>query len=105
TTFAREINPSNRIEMGIEGALNTLDASLQLALETGGVPRPISVPNSNVSVTERRGEAFIAHVAHLSPHWALESRLATEASRLSFSGDTTQSVALHFIKPSLQLTR
>ena len=37
--------------------------------------------------------------------WTLDSRLTGEASRLSFTGDTNQSVALAYLKPSLQLTR
>ena len=37
--------------------------------------------------------------------WSLDSRLAAETSRLSFTGDTEQSVSLTYVKPRVQLTR
>ena len=94
----------HRIEAGAEGALNTLDQGLMLTLNLGGGAFPIPVPNSNLRVTERRGEAYVADSWTLG-RWTLESRLTGEASRLVFTGDTNQTVSVSYLKPSFQLTR
>jgi len=103
-TFARELL-RGRFEYGAELALNTLDAAMDLTLDLGDGPFPIHVPNSDVRVEEKRGEAFASYGLPLAPGWALDTRLAVENSRLSFSGDAQQSVRLSFVKPRLQLTR
>ena len=103
-TLARASGPHHRFEAGAEAAINTLDQRLALTLDLGGGPFPIPIPNANLSVTERRGEAYVADTWTIG-RWSLETRLTGEASRLSFTGDTNQSVALTYLKPSLQLTR
>ncbi|MFL6550990.1 MAG: TonB-dependent receptor plug domain-containing protein [Povalibacter sp.] len=102
--FARSLGQSNRLEFGIEGALNTLDADLDLSGVFGGVTVPIEVPNANISLDEKRSEAYVSHSWHAGP-WSAESRLAAEVSRLEFTGDVEQVVDLSYIKPSLQLSR
>ena len=103
-TFARSVN-LGRIEFGAEAAVNTLDGEQLLTIDTGDGPEPVVLPNANLSVEETRGEAFVSHVWRLDDSWSLESRLTAETSRLSFSGDTEQSVSLTFVKPRMQLTR
>jgi hypothetical protein len=103
-TFSRQL-PAGRLETGAEIALNTLDGAMELALDLGAGPLPIPVPNSNLSVQEKRAEAFVSHAWTLNERWSLDSRLAAETSRLDFTGDTEQSVALNFLKPRVQLTR
>lgn len=102
--LARGFGDSHRFEMGAEGAINTLDQQLALTLDLGQGPFPIPIQNANLSVTERRAEAYAADTWTLG-RWVLESRLTGEASRLSFTGDTNQSVGLSYLKPSVQLTR
>jgi outer membrane receptor protein involved in Fe transport len=99
-TFARDVRVG-RLELGAEAAVNTLEGEQQLI--ANGLP--VILPNANLSVEETRGEAFVAHVWKLSDLWSLDSRLAAETSRLSFSGDTEQSVSLTYVKPRVQLTR
>lgn len=105
TTLARNLSAAHRLEIGIEGALNTLDAQLDIEQAFGGVPFTPFVLNGNVDIEERRGEAFISHIWRPSARWSLESRLAGELSHLGFSGDTNQSVHFAFAKPSMQLVR
>jgi len=105
TTLARDLSTAHHLEIGAEGAINTLDARLALDLDLGAGPFPIPVPNSNLSVVERRGEAFVSHVWRPGRPWSVETRLAGEISGLSFTGDTDQSVSLSFLKPSIQVTR
>jgi outer membrane receptor protein involved in Fe transport len=104
TTLARPLGTSHRFEVGVEAAINTLAQQLFLTLDQGGGPFPIPIQNANLIVTERRAEAYLADTWTMG-RWTLESRLIGEASRLSFTGDTDQSVALAYLKPSLQLTR
>jgi outer membrane receptor protein involved in Fe transport len=104
TTFARPLGESQRIEFGIEGAQNTLDADLDLSGIFANVEVPIQIPNANISLDEKRAEAFVAHAWHAGP-WSTEVRLAGESSRLDFTGDVEQIVDLSYLKPSLQLTR
>jgi outer membrane cobalamin receptor len=103
-TFARNLTVG-RLELGGELAVNTLDGEMDLTADEGGGPVPVDVPNANLSVKENRGEAFVSHAWQINPDWSLDSRLAAEASRLSFTGDTEQSVSLTYVKPRVQLTR
>jgi hypothetical protein len=103
-TFARELE-RGRIEIGGEIAVNSLDGELVLTQDLGAGPVPIDVPNANLSVEENRGEAFVANVWRISRNWSLDSRLAAETSRLSFTGDTEKSASLTYVKPRVQLTR
>jgi hypothetical protein len=96
---------AGRLETGGELALNTLDGAMQLAFDAGAGPIPIPVSNANLSIEERRAEAFVGHAMTLGPRWSLDSRLAAETSRLDFSGDTRQTVSLTYLKPRVQLTR
>jgi hypothetical protein len=103
-TFMRPI-ASGRFETGVEAALNTLDADMDLTLDLGEGPAPIEVPNADVRVEEKRVEAFASFGMPLAPNWSLDSRLAVETSRLGFTGDAQQTVALTYVKPRVQLTR
>jgi hypothetical protein len=103
-TFARSLT-KGRLEFGAEAAVNTLDNESELTLDTGTGPVAVDIANANLSVEETRGEAFVSHAWHFSERWSLDSRLAVESSRLSFSGDTDQSVSLTYVKPRVQLTR
>jgi outer membrane receptor for ferrienterochelin and colicin len=96
---------SGRLEIGAEAAINTLDGRTALTFDDGTGPDPVELPNADLSVKETRGEAFVSHVWRLDENWSLDSRLAAETSRLSFTGDTEQSVSLTYVKPRVQLSR
>lgn len=91
---------NQRIEIGAEGAFNSLDAELDLVED--GVP--LSIPNANVLVEETRGEAFVVHTLRPAERWSVETRLAGETSTLEFEGDANQSVELSYFKPSFQVS-
>ena len=103
-TIARDL-ATGRLEFGAEAAVNTLDAHTALTFDEGAGPDPVDLPNADLRVKETRGEAFVSHVWRLADRWSLDSRLAAETSRLSFTGDTEQSVSLSYVKPRVQLTR
>jgi hypothetical protein len=103
--LARALGEAQRIEVGLETAVNTLDAGLAASVEAGGVLYPLHPANSNVLIEEKRAEAFLNHSWRIDANWSLDGRLAGEFSRLDFSGDSNQVVDLAYAKPSLQLTR
>jgi hypothetical protein len=103
-TFRRGIG-AGRLEAGGEIAVNTLDGSSDLNVDVGAGPTPVSVPNANLSVKETRAEGFASYATPLDADWSFDARLAAETSRLQFTGDTEQSVALTYLKPRLQFTR
>jgi len=104
-SLARDLGASQRVELGIETALNTLDAVLVATQDYGTGTLPVEVPNSNVLIEEKRAEIFVNHSWRMDERWSLDWRLAGEFSRLDFSGDSNQVVDLAYAKPSVQLTR
>lgn len=102
--FARPVGPRRQLQLGVEGAFNTLDAALDVSGEYGGVPVHIEVPNANMRVNERRGESFVSY-SWAGARWSTEARLAGEISHLDFSGDAEQTTDLSYLKPSWQLAR
>jgi outer membrane receptor protein involved in Fe transport len=104
-TLTRDVSASHRFEGGIEGAVNTLDQRLLRTLDLGSGSFPLPIPNSNLAVQEQRGDAHLIHRWTPNQRWTVETQLAGEVSRLSFTGDTDQSVSLAYLKPSLQVTR
>lgn len=104
-TLSRQLDPVHRIEFGGEGAINTLASALELIEDDGSGPTQTFIPNSNVTVEEERAEFFGVHTWRPNDQWSVESRLAWEASTLTFTGDADQTTELAFWKPSLQLTR
>jgi outer membrane receptor protein involved in Fe transport len=83
------------LEFGGEGALNTLDS--QSALVENGVA--VFLPASDVSVEERRAEAFAIATWQIAPTLSLEAGGRAERSRLTQSGDSNLSKSLSYLKP------
>lgn len=103
-TLARAFG-EHRVEVGGEGAFNSLDASLIFTLDDGSGPVVQSIQNSNVLVEEERAEIFAVHSWRPNDDWAVETRLTGERSTLTFTGDTNKTVELAFFKPSFQVSR
>ncbi|MCA3753266.1 MAG: TonB-dependent receptor [Phenylobacterium sp.] len=98
--FRRTASPTLNLEAGIEGALNTLDSVTSLRINNGLVP----LPAANVTVEERRGEAFAVAVVRASPQLAFEFGLRHEASTVTSSGDVALEKSLSFTKPRVTVT-
>lgn len=103
--FSRALSQQHRIELGAEGAFNTMDATLSFSRDAGSGPVLVPIPNSNVLVEEERAELFGVYTWRPSDNWSVEGRLAWETSTLNFEGDANEEVELNYWKPSLQLTR
>ncbi len=106
--LARNFGAPHRIETGVEGAFNTLDAQTSFTRDTGAGPVPQFIPNSNVLIEEERAEFFGNYTWRPNDVWSVEARLAWETSTLTFDAINPaddQEVELNYWKPSLQLTR
>ena len=103
-TFTRALG-RGQLETGGEIAINTLDGTSDLTEDVGAGPVPIDLPNADLSVEENRAEGFVSYATPLDDNWSFDARLAAETSRLSFTGDTEQSVSLTYVKPRVQFTR
>jgi len=99
------IAEGQRLQIGAEGAFNSLDARLRLANTVGGVTTPVALAAANVLVEEARAEAFVTHLWSPADNWSIETTAAFETSTLTQSGDTSLETELSFWKPSLQITR
>ncbi len=87
-------------ETGVEGAFNHLD-SLTTVSENGVAK---DLPAANVTVEEKRGEAFARGTWRPDPSLTLEAGLRFEASRISSDGDVALEKSLSFIKPRAAVT-
>ncbi|HZF42957.1 MAG TPA: TonB-dependent receptor plug domain-containing protein [Sphingomonadaceae bacterium] len=92
------------VEVGAEGALNSLDSDVQLfGIGEGGARTRIDLPVDQAKVEEYRGEAFVNAGRKLAPNLRVDAGLTFEASRLTVTGDTEAERSLRFLKPSLTL--
>ena len=104
-TLARSLGAQHRVEVGLEGAFNSLDQTVAFTRDTGGGAASLFLPNANVLVEEERADAFVVHTWRPNDLWSVETRLAGEQSTLTFTGDSNQTVELAFFKPSVQVSR
>ncbi|GJM27206.1 MAG: TonB-dependent receptor [Phycisphaerae bacterium] len=92
---------SQNLELGIEGAINTLEKDVQLfeVLPDGSLD-PIDVFNSNSDVEENRYEFFSTHFWQIREDIALESALNLEYSKIEQTGiDVNNARSFTYVKP------
>ncbi len=87
-------------EGGGEVAYNFLEANATVT--AGGAP--VTLPNANVRVSEKRGEAFATAFWNPASALSIEAGSRFEFSTLRQRGDTNQSKSLFFPKPRLIAT-
>ena len=102
--IAREIGAAT-LELGAEGAINTLDQRLTLVEDDGGGPVLVVLPSANVRVEEKRAEAFATLSWSPLANWKAELTAAAETSTLTQEGDVNLETRLTYWKPSFQVVR
>jgi hypothetical protein len=65
---------------------------------------PIAIPAANVTVQEKRGEAFTTATWRATPQFTVEAGVRLEDSTISSTGDVALSKSLFFPKPRVVLT-
>lgn len=92
------------LEIGAEGAINSLDKAQTFFSVINGARISTNVFNADQLVSEDRVEPFASHTWRPSPKWEVETGLAAEFSKLDQLGsdvDTTRT--FEFVKPSLDI--
>ena len=74
-------------QISAEGAYNFLDSEAALfQLDSQGGLNPVSVPNANSRVEEKRGQLLLSYGRPLSPSLSLQSTIGGEYSQIKQSG-------------------
>jgi outer membrane receptor for ferrienterochelin and colicin len=105
SSYSWPLNGSQNLELGIEGAKNTLDKKVDLfeVLPDGSLDS-IDVFNSDSDVEENRYEFFSTHFWQARENVALESALNFEYSKIEQSGvDVDTARSFTYIKPRFDL--
>ena len=102
--LSRELGGAE-LELGVEGAVNTLEQSLALIEDDGSGPTLVVLPSANVSVEEKRAEAFATLSWEPLADWKAEITAAAETSTLTQEGDVNLETKLTYWKPSFQIVR
>ncbi len=95
---------AHTIDIGVEGAFNFRDTTLDIFNNMGGGPVPQALPVSDTRVEETRIEPFITDVWKISPQLTLETGFIYEASKIKQSGDEVKEREFSYPKPRAILT-
>lgn len=103
-SFKWDLTKSQNIEIGVEGALNSLDTFLEVLEDQDGELVIVDIFNADAKVEEIRVEGFSTHVWRATSRFTLESALNAEYSRLDQSGsDIQETRSFFFLKPRFDL--
>jgi hypothetical protein len=94
-TLRYAASPDLNFEVGGEGAYNFLDGRSSFA--SNGVP--VTIPNANLSVNEKRAEGFAQASWKIAPQWTLEAGVRFEVSQIGETGDTVRTRDFFYVKP------
>ncbi len=105
SSYSWPLTGAQNLELGIEGAKNTLNQEVQLfEVLPDGTLDPIDVFNSDSDVEENRYEFFSTHFWQLREDIGLESALNFEYSKIEQSGiDVDNERSFTYIKPRFDL--
>jgi hypothetical protein len=96
--------PAHTIDIGVEGAFNFRDTTLDIFNNNGSGPVPQPLPVSDTRVEEERIEPFITDIWKMSPQLTLETGFIFEASRITQTGDVEKEREFSYPKPRAILT-
>ncbi|MBM3515223.1 MAG: TonB-dependent receptor, partial [Alphaproteobacteria bacterium] len=103
-TYRMALTPTQTVEVGAEGAINTLRQTIQLLSTATGTLRDIPLFNPDTRISERRAETTASHTWQPVTELLIESAVDTEYSRIRQKGrDINQTSSFFFVKPRLDL--
>lgn len=91
------------VQLDVEGARNAIDSTLVQTVDTGSGPIIVPLPGANTRVQEDRGNVILSDVWTLQD-FEIDYGLGVEVSRISQTGDATQTRRFTFLKPHATLT-
>ncbi len=89
------LSPALSFEGGLEGAYNYLDGASSFTFNGVAIP----LPSANVTVNEKRGEAFAQGTWKITDELTFEAGARFEYSVISESGDTSKTRSFFYPKP------
>ncbi|MBP02817.1 MAG: hypothetical protein CMM25_08420, partial [Rhodospirillaceae bacterium] len=103
-TLDWSLNPKHNLEIGLEGAVNSLDKKQRYFDYINNQPSLRDVFNADQIITEDRAEIFASHTWSLTKKWEVETGVASEFSKLNQIGSDVNTVRkFNFIKPNIDL--
>lgn len=103
-TLDWSLTQSQSLEIGAEGAINSLDKTRNFFTIANGERVSLDVFNADQVVSEDRLEPFASHTWRPSSQWEVETGVAAEFSKLDQLGsDVDTSRTFEFVKPSLDI--
>ena len=104
TTLDFKVSKNHEIELGAEGAINSLAKTIDFYNVVNGSQINIPIINGDQEITEDRIEIFSTHSWKPINGMEIETGIAAEYSSLDQVGsDVSSSRSLKFIKPSLSI--
>lgn len=97
-------SPEHTIDIGVEGAFNFRDTTLDIFNNNGSGPVAQALPVSDARVEEERVEPFITDIWKISPQLTLETGFIYEASKITQTGDETKEREFSYPKPRIIAT-
>lgn len=98
------LTKNQSLEVGAEGAINSLDKTRNFFAIANGERVALNVFNADQVVSEDRVEPFASHTWRPAPKWEIETGVAAEFSRLDQLGsDVDTSRTFKFVKPSIDI--
>lgn len=97
-------DPAHTIDMGIEGAFNFRETTLDIFDDFGAGPVAQNLPVSDTRVEETRIEPFVTDVWKISPQLTLETGFIYEVSTIKQTGDEQKEREFSYPKPRAILT-
>ncbi|MEQ8952738.1 MAG: TonB-dependent receptor, partial [Gammaproteobacteria bacterium] len=109
TSYSWDLNDTQGVELGIEGAQTIRNNDLRLGVQADGFETspdhgglvPVQIDNARSQVEELRFEPFAVHNWQLNPRMTLESTLVFEDSTIEQTGDVFNSRSFQFVRPKL----
>ena len=103
-TLDFNLNENNQFEIGVEGAVNTLDKRIEFYDLVNDIQVNIPIINSDQKITEDRIEIFTSHSWKPFKKIEIETELAGEFSSLDQVGsDVSSSRTLRYFKPRFNI--
>ena len=102
-SWSKSLREGMSVELGAEGARNTLDQSLRVFFDRNGddLVEEVPIPTGEAEVEEKRVEAFLVHRWTPWEPVSLETSLTYEASEITNNFAFSPDRSLSFVKPRL----
>jgi len=108
TSYTWDLDNTQGVEVGLEGAQTIRGSTLRMGLDIPGTPSPdfanlvpVAIDNSSSTVEELRYEPFAVHNWQINDRMSLESSLIYETSTIEQSGDVSRERDFDFVKPKI----